>query len=630
MIRHILFQRVHLGKILILCICLLQFVHLPFVAESNRGAKQFALILIVLSCSGYALLGRRSWHLPRFYPLFGLAFLATLLSTLTAYYQPAALAGFAAFSTALMLLLLSVQLFKEDVNLFGYLLGGVAVVGTIAASLGLYQYIGYLQHGPQNIMLIPWLLPPGGNYGIRCTGIFGQPNFNALFLVVTLISYCWCLGRCRSIKPRWTRHLRLVPVFLIAWVFFLTQSRAGMISLLGAVGILVYLVVWRKFECENLLSASELKRILFILVLAWVAGKFFSSGFFLESLQGNATLPTLDPWGDFDRSKSTDQRILWWLSATLIFLDQPWLGIGLDNFKLLLADYQVKALSLLHFDYHNLGYSFSAHNEYLQLLCEVGGIVFAVVALLVGFYLVCFYRDVLRCQVVLLQADRLFCYLFLLPFFVQASFGWPLRYASLQALFVLGAGALLARYRCVSFRLPKWRIYLVPLGLVLCLGTYGYCLWQEVRVTEFRVSLRSSKELSEKIQFLDGIATRPYSEYVVLRNALPGLVGAVVRQNDQQLAEDLLPNARRIVALEDSYWAWYNLSRLNFVAGHFKEASVNIRRSIDRMPGYEPAWKWQHRMNMEKVSRKTGVSMDDLLEQSKRDWEKLRGRTGTP
>ena len=378
-----------------LCLALTQFCVVPAFASPARGAQLvflggWVLVGLLLCC-------RRTVYLTPVQAGGGLFFLVLVLSAAAAVSPVEGLRFALAFLPFLGLSLLTSAVGARDPRLLLRLARALVVSGVVAALLGLYEYARFLLLGPTRRMVIPYLLPPDDSP--RVGGMYGQPNLFALFLVLVLIGFFLVYLHDRRPSLNRSSWLRFLPFSLVSTVFFLTGSRSGQLALGVVLPLLFWLVTSRRYLCDRPDQRREFFLLLGCLVLGLGMGKalpgliaFFSHALSPADPRGRRRWLSMVPCA---RAGDGSGRILLWATSLLLFLHHPWLGIGPDNFKLLLANFQVRAHDLLGFvTFEDFGYGYWSHNEILQLMAElgVGGLV---VALALAFYLVARFRGLL-------------------------------------------------------------------------------------------------------------------------------------------------------------------------------------------------------------------------------------------
>ena len=228
----------------------------------------------------------------------------------------------------------------------------VAAVGVIESLYGIYEVVG--QH-PQ----IYWLRRTV--YLDSATGTFVNRNHLAgylelaipLALVLVLLGLSWRRQDLRraSVRPgrgAWGSGARraalLCAVALMFLTMGLTQSRGGMLSCLGGLGIgaLVF-GAWRQRLTARRIAVGA--AVLAALALVWL-----QSPQLLHRFGGDLRL-------------SPYSRPSIWRETLVMARDFPLFGVGLGNFEFVFPHYQPPGAQT-YFD--------QAHNDYLQLLAETG------------------------------------------------------------------------------------------------------------------------------------------------------------------------------------------------------------------------------------------------------------------
>ncbi len=621
-----------------LCLALTQFCVVPAFASPARGAQLvflggWVLVGLLLCC-------RRTVYLTPVQAGGGLFFLVLVLSAAAAVSPVEGLRFALAFLPFLGLSLLTSAVGARDPRLLLRLARALVVSGVVAALLGLYEYARFLLLGPTRRMVIPYLLPPDDSP--RVGGMYGQPNLFALFLVLVLIGFFLVYLHDRRPSLNRSSWLRFLPFSLVSTVFFLTGSRSGQLALGVVLPLLFWLVTSRRYLCDRPDQRREFFLLLGCLVLGLGMGKALPGliAFFSHALSPGAPGAAALAFHGTLRQGAGDGsgRILLWATSLLLFLHHPWLGIGPDNFKLLLANFQVRAHDLLGFvTFEDFGYGYWSHNEILQLMAElgVGGLV---VALALAFYLWRVFVDCFRQGFDAKNTPRLYLLLLILAILVLALLSWPLRYPALLSCFVVFLSLLPGPDRVWKIVLPRWSRMVLAIcflaGLV-GIGGYGY---HEYRFGRLLAQTHSAERPSVTFARFAGYADEPFSEFRALLQVVPLYVNDAVDHQDKVLAAKVLPYARRLASLQGAFWQWYDVARLYHLLGDSRQAAVTVQKAIDLQPDYQPAWQLQHRLNAEEVARKTGrpieyfyPKLDDSIEKLMQEMlDDARNRTKKP
>ncbi|WP_375191681.1 O-antigen ligase family protein [Marinobacter sp.] len=280
----------------------------------------------------------------------------------------------------------------------------------------------------------------------RNGGLFADANMAANLSVIgvlVLTEFILLSGRKRN-PGAW------VAVAFLVFSIFVMQSRAA-ILIMSLSLLFVFFSVDRKYRAPVI-------AFLPILVVA-----YFLSDWVLSSQVSENINP-------FNRTESFGYRLDLWASSARLFAESPWFGSGLGTFSLLYPS--VRELT----EIGSVG--FFVHNDFLQLLLELGLIPFLVV---VTFpCIVCFkiFVSVFNGAV---GERRVKGIMIILVLFVIAShalvnfiFYHPL-FAFILGAF-LGIGAVeFIKVKSIVFR-KQWlnrTVYRFPLGLIFVLGTFS-------------------------------------------------------------------------------------------------------------------------------------------------------------
>ncbi|MCK5666630.1 MAG: hypothetical protein KAI17_24240, partial [Thiotrichaceae bacterium] len=298
-------------------------------------------------------------------------------------------------------------------------------------------------------------------------------------------------------------------------------------------------------------------------------------------------------------------------TAALIFIDHPFLGVGIENFKFYLPKYANAAHDLLGFvEYETMGITSWAHNEFLQLTCEGG--IFVLVALLLAmfyfFYQLFMYARGRRNW----TPFKLYSHLFLIPFVAQSMFSWPLRYFPLTILFFAFGVMLLSEYRSKIFTVAVYWRYIVR-ALALC-GLVATLLIasQEVRMGHLTKAIKDNavQDTFPKFKLL---VSNPYSEYPLLKKILPRYINTAINQKNVAFADEILPYVVRLTKVQGSHWQWFYLSHVYHLLGRRDEAISAITNAIELQPTDEMYWGFQHYLNMLNAADHTGRPLEDFI-----------------
>lgn len=175
----------------------------------------------------------------------------------------------------------------------------------------------------------------------RPAGFLNDPNLAANFCALALLSTLFLIQKASK------KHLYLI-LFMLGLALFISLSRGAVFALAGAVIIYLSLCQYKKLPWGRAL-------LIFGLILVF---SFLVASVILANQSGLSGLSIND------RPESLSDRFDMWRSAWDMFLEHPFLGAGLGTFAL-----RYPALRAFT---ETSSTGFFAHNDYLQLLAELG------------------------------------------------------------------------------------------------------------------------------------------------------------------------------------------------------------------------------------------------------------------
>ncbi len=190
---------------------------------------------------------------------------------------------------------------------------------------------------------------------LRVYGTFGQPNPFAGYLNLPLsIAIALML-----LGSNWkTRILAAVAVVSLAYAEYLTLSRGGEIAI--AVGVLFILIVG--FPSLRALVGPILIAGLGVVAL-FIVGVIPQR--VLEPVYKELGLTQISFTAPSVADYSTAERLAHWYAGIHMFLDHPWLGVGIGNYPDAYSNYFITIFV------NSLGH---AHNYYINIAAETGAI----------------------------------------------------------------------------------------------------------------------------------------------------------------------------------------------------------------------------------------------------------------
>lgn len=163
-----------------------------------------------------------------------------------------------------------------------------------------------------------------------------------------------------------------LPVFGL--LLYQTQSRAGLLGAVAALGTLMFLLMLRKSRRAFLTALVAVP----LLVAATVGGLWGTSSMFRERMQPVVKVLSACAAGDWEKAVSLDFRPQTWADSALMIKDRPWVGVGPGNYGQTFHKYRQRVFAnRLDIDH--------PHNEPIELLTEYG----VIGAVLILWALIC-------------------------------------------------------------------------------------------------------------------------------------------------------------------------------------------------------------------------------------------------
>lgn len=573
----------------------------PFYVDPSSKAKA---LFFSFFCSVFFFLNKRyRWRFPLVLDYSVCLFIA-LLFLPHALFIPQTQSFFVYVALATLIIFwFFLQSYFVDVDGAGnakFFLRFLSTFGLIVSLLGLYEFFSFAWLGRSHGMLISYLMPV--DKGVRVAGIYGQPNLFGLLLLVCILVYVYSYLHDPAFSQLTRRYSTFcyLPFFVVCLVFFLTGSRAGLLAMVCTLVFVALMVVRNRYLAFQPMLKRKFNCLLVVLVLAWIGSYFLNYTF--TGVGSRA----MEPAGI-----SADARFVFWAAAWLIFLDHPWFGVGLDNFKFYLPEYLPKAHEWLGFvQYEAMGYTKWAHNELLQLACEGGVFVFLLLLLLLGYFgyqMVKFAQG--RCEWCPL---KFYSHLFIVPFIIQSMFSWPMRHPGLLVLFFTFLAMLAAQYSGKTIEVSSCAKYAFRSLALLNLIAVVFISVQEAKIGLFARAM-TLENARTGFGYFEKLISEPCAEYSMLLHITPRYVHVALRQKDVEFGKKILPYVKKLAEIQGAHWQWYNLSAVYNLLGQRSLAHVAIKAAIDVRPSEQKYWSFQHYLNILDASEQTGRSLEDFM-----------------
>ena len=267
-----------------------------------------------------------------------------------------------AFLCGLLILLL-----LRNIKLLNWMLFSLLFSGLLIALLGIGQYLFGIDWVQQHI--VP-------------AATFSNKNMAGQYGVLTLpIAVAFFL---RYSKPGAIGFFSLVMTLIAVYIFY-TRSRGAWIGFLVEMVVLLILLTYIKIKHSyNLFGDMPLKKIALITSLALFLGMAYLTPVMLgnaekvrkASIGSKPSVLSAQHGGEvFDSvtenfTNSADTRTTMWVNSIPMFLDNFLIGVGLGNWTIHYAKYQSwfkPDKELMQNKYHA-----NAHNDYVEIICELG------------------------------------------------------------------------------------------------------------------------------------------------------------------------------------------------------------------------------------------------------------------
>ena len=191
----------------------------------------------------------------------------------------------------------------------------------------------------------------------RIVGLTANKNINAASIITKLpfVFYLFLIAKSEIAK-----FISLIFIFFSTFALIYIGSRASLISLVLVTIFYSFFILI--FRLKKIRFLTSFKQNLFPILISILLG-------FLISYVSLGT----DNSANFDKrlssisinQTSTALRLSYYKQAFNHFLENPFIGVGLGNWKVKSIDYDNKLMSSYTVQYH-------AHNDFLQFLAELG------------------------------------------------------------------------------------------------------------------------------------------------------------------------------------------------------------------------------------------------------------------
>jgi len=507
----------------------------PGITEYGYAKSIFTLVgvSILLILWGGSFLSRKEWRLRLpwiTFPVLGVV-VVSLLSLLGATNGRVVVQSLTlvVFFFLFALVVSNVVKEKRDVTLILYAL----LLSAFFASLyGLLQYLGVMRGAT-------------GRPGLgEVISTMGNRNYLGGFLSYLLFPAVVLIVRLRS------RILRALVIGLLSFNFgmiMLVQQTGTKVALVG--GVVALLIAWAIFRPIEPIrrNRSWLLALLFVLVFTFLVEA--PSGP-LNSVVGlsadnRSLLGRL--WDiNADKVRTWD----WWVGWEM-FKDHPFVGVGLGNYKLNFIPYKAKFLATplgIGYDFY-IARAAQAHNEYVQVVAELGVLGILATLALLGAIPITFWRRLRRNTD---EGDRLDLILFgcgIVVFLLHALVSFPAHLPASSLVVVL------------VFGLASSRAYGDAAEVAVCLKG-----WSQKAVIGILAAL---------CVVVSVVAARDYSADRLLNRGVMQLQMGQLRLAEATFEE----SASRDFCPRQVY---YHLATVKIRQGRYEEARADLEKCLSR------------------------------------------------
>jgi len=465
------------------------------------------------------------------------------------------------------------------------------------------------------VLLQKYRFIPGGTIN-TLIGTMGNPVAVAQYLdSMLIVGLLLFIGRVSG----WMKVLLLGAFAAGFGTFFATNTTGPLLSWIASLGLFgLGLLLFRKTfqplnQIKGWLIATVLAMILGIVLIGQPTWSPIKLGQVSEAhvttvsdeptvLETQLSIATLIPpvYKQFDslieiwQRNSGDLRLYYWLVGLEMFKAQPLFGIGLGHYKVQYATYgasliqtpmgkevQQRLLELRErFPTINLSPA-QAHNEYVQIMAELGLFGIAVIVLMLGLLLWSGLQKLRTETNPNKQLMFLLLYVGSFTFVADSLFNFPGHLPASSMNLMLFLGLAHSRYffsQTKLFQLKKWWRHALALVLIVMsvsVSVLAYRDWQAniqmERGSEFLsggLSLKA-KDLFEQSMALD---FQPSA-------ALYYLALIHLEQNEIDVAMDYFERSLRTRVFEDTLW---KLATLNFQTENYVESREYLNQ-LDAM-----------------------------------------------
>jgi len=347
-------------KLFIVSIALLSYKNIyEFRVNQEMTLKSFVIILIVLWIIKLLSTEKVTWNknklnLPIYLFIITLFFSLIISNAISASFE-----DYIIFISYIILYFTIINVFNQKKE-FNSFIKIFLITSFIISVYTLIQYYGFDHYYD--------------NFG-RLTSTIGQKNWisNYLAMIFPVAFFYFLLEQIKKNKIKYFFLLSILYATLM-----ICQSRGIWISISITIIFAIYIII--KFKFYRIFEKN--KKWLFLLLITFlIITIIYSTDNPLNKSAITVPQRALSTFDEQDPSINT--RLLMWRTTFEMIKDKPIFGSGIGTFKINYLDYQADFLQRNPYYIKYSGKAAEAHNEYLQILAELGITGFAVFLLII-------------------------------------------------------------------------------------------------------------------------------------------------------------------------------------------------------------------------------------------------------
>lgn len=223
----------------------------------------------------------------------------------------------------------------------------------------LVSIVGIVQAWGVEIPTLVQVAPPSST--------FGNKNMAAQYILL-VIPVAYYLLLSASEPPKEWFHSSMAAIITTYFVYTGTRAAWGGCAV-------ALLILWlglraRGYPPRELLSFGKRKWSFLIGIAIFVLGMKTIPPYFVPSFSAHPTITRLQSMLELESDPSAQGRFAIWANSLAIFRDHPVLGVGKGNFQFIYPLYNRRLVKDPSFTVE--AKAAEAHNDYIQLLAEVG------------------------------------------------------------------------------------------------------------------------------------------------------------------------------------------------------------------------------------------------------------------